>query len=577
MPAPAPILHAPMPSVPAYIALGSNLGDRAEHIVGALAILMRTPGVTTVAASDAREYDALTLPGAGPQPPYLNAVVRLDTTLSARQLLDTLLAIERSLGRDRSASERWAPRTIDLDLLLYGNEIIDEPGLTIPHPRLHERRFVLEPLVQIAPDVRHPRKRKTAQRLLMDLLAKEVIATLRRGLKSGRPCIALLSLLSLVITSAQAAPPPAPAATQPALIPVRRDPSEVLALFRAAYRAEPLAERIDIAATAEGVTRRESIILFIDPPARTLLLRLGPLSVHASDQRVLAWHEATPDRYAKIPAPPLSLEAPSPLITLREAVPALPIPQLAAAFSADDSLPDLFPFCADFACTAAVQRADAIQMSARSGDCESVLTLDAASGRLRAATLRVLATGLSIELTAAPAEAPGAGALDPAASLESRTALPSVELLDPSIADLSRGDPAPRMPLFDIECSPWRVDLEEGPVGVIFFRSIIPQVRIARAAVADRVPLRAVLVVEGLRDIALFERIGQNVQLWGDEILWTLSPRSTLLRFNAAAPAAFVLFDADHAIRAIVPLTEEMDEKSIAAAVRSAIAELDTD
>jgi 2-amino-4-hydroxy-6-hydroxymethyldihydropteridine diphosphokinase len=562
-----------VPPVTAFIALGSNLGDRTDHIVRAVALLGRDPGITLTAASDAREYEALTLPGANPQPPYLNAVVKVETTLSARQLLSTLLAIEQFLGRDRSAGERWAPRTIDLDLLLYGGEIIDEPGCTVPHPRLHERRFVLEPLAQIAPKLRHPRLRKTAQRLLADLDAREIIAFARRIADASRRCVALLGALWLAPALVAAAPPPL-AALQPAPIPVRRDPAEVLALFRAAYRTGPIAERIDIAATADGVTRRESINLYVDPLTRTLLLGLGPLSVHASDERVLAWHEATPDRYARILAPPFSLEPPSPLVTLREAIPALPIPQLAAAFSADDSLPDLFPFCSDFGFTAAVQRGDIIQMSARSGDCESVLTLDAATGRLRAATLRVLATGLSIELTAEQAQPLDAAALNPAASLESRTALPSIELLDPSIGDLAPGDPAPRMPLFDVECSPWRVDLEEGPIAVILFRSIIPQVRIARAAVAQRVPLRGVVVVEGLRDVALFERIGQNAQLWGDGILWTLSPRSTLLRYAPTAPAVFVLFDADHAIRAVVPLTEEMDEKAIATAVRDAIANL---
>jgi 2-amino-4-hydroxy-6-hydroxymethyldihydropteridine diphosphokinase len=86
------------------------------------------------------------------QPRFLNAAAALDTELTARELLAVLLAIERQLGRVRDGT-RWGPRTIDLDLLLYGDEIVDEPGLRVPHPRLHERRFVLEPLVELDPEL----------------------------------------------------------------------------------------------------------------------------------------------------------------------------------------------------------------------------------------------------------------------------------------------------------------------------------------------------------------------------------------------------------------------------------------
>jgi 2-amino-4-hydroxy-6-hydroxymethyldihydropteridine diphosphokinase len=125
----------------AYVGVGANLGDREATIRAALAAL---PGV--VAVSELRETDPV---GVTDQPPFLNGVAALETELSARQLLDALLRVERDLGRERR--ERWGPRTIDLDLLLYGEETIDEPGLTVPHPRLHERRFALEPLAEIAP------------------------------------------------------------------------------------------------------------------------------------------------------------------------------------------------------------------------------------------------------------------------------------------------------------------------------------------------------------------------------------------------------------------------------------------
>jgi 2-amino-4-hydroxy-6-hydroxymethyldihydropteridine diphosphokinase len=125
----------------AYVGVGANLGDREATVEAAIAAL---PGV--VAVSTLRETDPVGVVG---QPRFLNGAVALETGLSARELLDTLLAIEQGLGRVRA--ERWGPRTIDLDLLLHGDESIDEPGLTVPHPRLHLRRFALEPLAELDP------------------------------------------------------------------------------------------------------------------------------------------------------------------------------------------------------------------------------------------------------------------------------------------------------------------------------------------------------------------------------------------------------------------------------------------
>lgn len=142
----------------AYVGLGSNLGDREATISAAVEAL---PGV--VAVSTLRETDPV---GVTEQPAFLNGAVVLETDFSARELLELLLAVERSLGRERR--ERWGPRTIDLDLLLYGDEAIDEPGLTVPHPRLHERRFVLEPLVELAPGLVVP-GRGPVERLLAEL------------------------------------------------------------------------------------------------------------------------------------------------------------------------------------------------------------------------------------------------------------------------------------------------------------------------------------------------------------------------------------------------------------------------
>jgi 2-amino-4-hydroxy-6-hydroxymethyldihydropteridine diphosphokinase len=134
----------------AYVGLGSNLGNRAGHLARALALLDE---VGSVRASSIRETDPV---GLVDQPRFLNAVAEVETELPARELLDRLLAIELELGRDRAGETRWGPRTIDLDLLLYGDETIDEPGLTVPHPRLAERRFVLEPLHELDPGLTLP-------------------------------------------------------------------------------------------------------------------------------------------------------------------------------------------------------------------------------------------------------------------------------------------------------------------------------------------------------------------------------------------------------------------------------------
>jgi 2-amino-4-hydroxy-6-hydroxymethyldihydropteridine diphosphokinase len=125
----------------AYVGVGSNLGDRRATIEAAVAAL---PGV--VAVSELRETEPV---GVVDQPAFLNGAVALETELPPRELLELLLEVERSLGRERR--ERWGPRTIDLDLLLYGDETVDEPGLTVPHPHLHERRFALEPLAELDP------------------------------------------------------------------------------------------------------------------------------------------------------------------------------------------------------------------------------------------------------------------------------------------------------------------------------------------------------------------------------------------------------------------------------------------
>lgn len=131
----------------AYVGLGANLGDRERTIARALEQLRAVPGTEVVAVSTLRETDPV---GLEHQPRFMNGAAALHTSLEPRALLDELLAIERRLGRTREGP-RFGPRTIDLDLLVYADVEIDEPGLTVPHPRLHERRFALEPLAEVAP------------------------------------------------------------------------------------------------------------------------------------------------------------------------------------------------------------------------------------------------------------------------------------------------------------------------------------------------------------------------------------------------------------------------------------------
>ena len=147
--------------VRAYVGLGANLGDREATIARALELLAAHPGVELLAVSRLRETEPW---GFADQPAFLNGAAAVRTSLSAADLLEALLAVERELGRTRDGP-RYGPRTIDLDLLLYGDEIIDEPGLDVPHPRLHERAFALEPLLDLDPELTVPGSGRVADLL----------------------------------------------------------------------------------------------------------------------------------------------------------------------------------------------------------------------------------------------------------------------------------------------------------------------------------------------------------------------------------------------------------------------------
>jgi 2-amino-4-hydroxy-6-hydroxymethyldihydropteridine diphosphokinase len=153
--------------VRAYVGLGANLGDREATIRAALEQLAAEPGVEVVAVSPLIETAPV---GIADQPRFLNGAAALETELGPRELLHRLLGLERRLGRTREGP-RFGPRTIDLDLLLYGEQVVAEPGLAVPHPRLHERLFALEPLFRLDPGLSVP--------------GRGTVAALRAGLQSG--------------------------------------------------------------------------------------------------------------------------------------------------------------------------------------------------------------------------------------------------------------------------------------------------------------------------------------------------------------------------------------------------------
>lgn len=163
-----------------FLGLGSNLGDRAQILTQAAARLIEqgAGGKSQARASVALE-ESSPGPGLSPiyetapvgvtdQPAFLNAVLQLPTTLDPEELLSVAQAVERDFGRDRRRETRWGPRPLDIDLLLYEDRIMDQPGLTLPHPRLHERWFVLKPLCDLAPDLIHP----VLQQSVVSLLAR---------------------------------------------------------------------------------------------------------------------------------------------------------------------------------------------------------------------------------------------------------------------------------------------------------------------------------------------------------------------------------------------------------------------
>lgn len=555
------------------LALGSNIGDRTATIRAAIAAIDRLENARVIAQSPIIETEAVTVEGAAPQRAYRNAAITIETTLDPAALLERLQEIERSLGRRRAEGVRWAPRTIDIDILLDGDLIMDEPGLTIPHPRMHERRFVLGPLCAISPDAVHPALRRSVRQLL---------SALDRPNPGVKPAaIVMLALLSALFTPgfAQTGLAQAPPADQPADPPaelLRLDPGEVFRSITDAYRAGPIAERVTVTAVSEHRQREQTATVFVDAPGKSALLELGPLRALARNGELRVTHKRRGDRYAIFPAGGRSIAA-----IVADSLPPIPLPELSLAFDDPADPVHLTPFPGIIEWTDAMHAPGATKLVLIGAGPGTRVTyvVNTETWRLIAGVLTTPDSGLHIEMTFEGID-PG----DPAEwaiGTQGKSPVPTLAQLQPGDTDIGAGAPAPPMVFFTLGSKPWRLEADhEGPIALLFFREISPAVLAARDAITTAVgagdqpfDVQPVLVTSRLVGIDLFERLGRTVHAYGDHVLWTASPEATIDRFTTG-PACAVFLDADATVRAVVEIGKGVSRADEARQMNEAVAEL---
>ena len=537
-----------------HLALGSNVGDRTAAIEAAIDAIGAIPGVSVIARAPIIETEALTRPGSAPQRAYRNGAVSIETALGPRALLESLQRIEQTLGRTRAESERWAPRTIDIDILLDGDRIIDEPGLTIPHPGMHERRFVLEPLCAIAPDAVHPRIGRRVSEMLADLddVAERPVS---RSIPATILATALLAMCIALPVRAQVDAPNEPPASAP-VVQQPIEPDEAFARISEAYRAAPIAERIALSAVSTYRERSETATIYADASTGALLLELGPIRALARDGELNVIHTSRGDRYANFPGNGRPV---ADLIT--ESLPPILFPQLSLVFDDPDNPVHLTPFADVFAWTAAIEDASESQLLllGEAGGALLSFVVDTETWRLKAGVITVPESELRIEMQITPID-PG----DPGDwRLQTQGMIPVATLaqLQPGGVDVRPGVPAPPMVFFTIASEPWRLEMDqEGPVALLLYRETSPVVLAARDALHEAnithespLDVQPALVAERLVGIDLFERIGQSVHDWGGPILWSVSPDATIDRFTTG-PACVAFIDSAHTVRAVIHL-----------------------
>ncbi len=318
----------------ACIALGSNLGDRRAHLQRALTLIGQIPSTHVEAFSDFIETPALRVGEVDPGGPYLNAVARVSTALLPRDLLEHLARIESLCGRDRTGSATTPPpprgsaRTLDLDLLLHGSTILHEPGLTIPHPRLQERLFVLIPLAQVAPDAIVP--------------GRGTVASLLAALRAAGTVIAMVLATLIAEPIARAGKPSAQPASPPpsSTAPIAVDPAIPIQQLAQAYGTGPTAERLVITLRWPGrPTRDADVLIRLDPGTtkgptprpEALAVEMGVLRLFASAGVLQITTTENPEVFYQAefdPATPLSPEL---IDSLARPLPLLPLAALRAA------------------------------------------------------------------------------------------------------------------------------------------------------------------------------------------------------------------------------------------------------